>query len=290
MTMRSSLVFLVMVIAACAPPPIELVGDTANGSEDGGADAPMDDDSAGGMEPGDGGMVVDGMVDCSTLPPGGPMVAGGDLAPTGFPEFACNPRADGGLHANGYNCCSVDPAAEGGGLPSYAGKNIQGGNPYFSGDNNELGTWGMCVRTGDIPFGSALIEAAAASCPIPCNPTWDDESIDVVCGENRRCCQTHVLTPMDCVQDQDGIWRAVSGADIGSSTDWNPSAHETHQDPGGVVCTGYASGDQTSPIFFDCIEQLSVADQRGVCMALQVGQACPSEQPSFVDACELLNE
>ena len=292
MAVRSSLAFSVLLVLACSPRPIDIVGDTEGGSEDGGADAPASDDGAsGGLGPDvGGGMVVDGVVDCSTISATGPTVAGGELSPTGFPEFACNPRVDGGPHPNGYRCCSVDPAAEGGELPNYAQKGIQGGNPYFSGDNNEFSAWGICIRTSDIPTGSGLLEAEAMNCPIPCNPRWDDGSVDTVCGPGRMCCQTHELTAMDCVQDDDGTWRAVRGEDIGDSTDWNAAAHDTHQDPNGTVCLEFANGDPTSDSFLECITQLGVADQRGVCMALSPGQACPAAQPAYVDACEMLNQ
>ena len=296
MTMRSSLLFSVLAVAACLPKATEVVGDTESGSEEGGDDATPDDDddddgASGGLGPDvGGGMLVDGFVDCATVSPTGPTVAGGEVGPTGFPEFACNPRVDGGPHPNGYRCCSVDPAAEGGGLPNYLQKDIEGGNPYFSGDNNEFSTWGMCVRTSDIPTGSGLLEAGAMNCPIPCNPTWDEDSIDTVCGEARQCCQTHELTEADCVQDDDGTWRPVTGEDIGDKTDWNAARHDTPQDPNGVICMEYANGDQTSDFFAECIAELSVADQRGVCMSLGPGQQCPAASPTYVDACEQLNE
>lgn len=298
MANRSSLLCSMLLVLACTPKASDIVGDTENGSEDGDGDATPDDDdddddgASGGVQPdAGGGMVVDGFVDCATVSPTGPTVAGGEIGPTGFPEYACNPRVDGGLHANGYQCCSVDPAAEGGGLPNYVQKEIVGGgNPYFSGDNNDFSAWGMCVRTSDIPAGAGLLEAGALNCPVPCNPTWDEDSIDVVCGETRMCCQTHELTANDCVQDDDGTWRPVAGEDIGDKTDWNAATHDTHQDPNGVACTAFASGDQTSDTFLACIAELSVADQRGVCMALSPGQQCPAAQPTYVNACELLNQ
>lgn len=203
--------------------------------------------------------------------------------------FRCNPRQSDNCPDTHF-CCSDDPAAEGGGLPNYVQKNISGGgNPYFSGDNNALGTSGMCVNRDDIPTGSGLLEAGALNCPIPCNPTWDEDEIDVVCGETRVCCQTAELEAADCVQE-DGEFRPVVGTDIGDLTDWNPAAHATHQDPAGVACTGFAMGDQSSSTFLSCIQQLTVANQRGFCMALQPGQQCPTAQPTYVDACTLLNQ
>lgn len=201
--------------------------------------------------------------------------------------FRCNPRQADNCPDTHF-CCSDDPAAEEGALPDFTGKNISGGQaPYFSGQNNALGTSGMCVNRDDIPMGSGLLDPAALNCPIPCNPTWEEDEIGVVCGANRVCCQTVELDPLDCVSDGDEI-RPVNGADIGDLTDWNPGAHRTHQDPAGIGCSGFAQGDMTSDIFTDCIRQLTVADQRGFCMALQAGQACPTMQPGYVDACTLM--
>lgn len=275
----------------------EVGGDDGDGSvgETAGDDGAAETSGTTGEMPG---PVVEGdIVDCSTLPPGSPTVAGGELTALGFPEFSCNPRARPLDPTNTeFTCCSVDPAAAGGALPAYMGKDIDGEVPYFSGHNNPLGIWGMCVRTADIPFGGGLIEPAAASCPIPCNPTWDDADIETVCGPSRVCCQTHALQPADCVIDPDsGEWRPVTGADVGQMYDdgtaitgWSPGAHATHQDPGGSACVLIAEGAASGPIFDACVAALSVADQRGVCMSLGPGQACPQEQPGYIDACEQL--
>jgi len=202
--------------------------------------------------------------------------------------FRCNPRQSDNC-PDSHFCCSDDPAAEDGALPDYAQKNIAGAStPYFSGVNNALGNQGMCVNQDDIPTGSGLLEPGVTNCPIPCNPTWDTDEIDVVCGATRVCCQTTELTQSDCVMGDDGF-RPVTGADIGGLSDWNPAAHGTHQDPAGTACAGFAGGDQSSPVFLDCIAQLSVADQRGFCMALAPGQSCPTDQPTYVDACTALN-
>ncbi len=204
--------------------------------------------------------------------------------------FRCNPRQSDNCPESHF-CCSDDPAAEGGALPNYAQKNISGGStPYFSGINNGLGTSGMCVNRDDIPTGSGLLEPSAINCPIPCNPSWERGEIDVVCGASRVCCQTTELEAPDCVKgESDDEFRPVTGDDIGGLTDWNAGAHATHQDPAGVACTGFANGDQSSSVFLDCIAQLTVADQRGFCMALAPGQACPTEQPTYTNACAVLN-
>jgi hypothetical protein len=201
--------------------------------------------------------------------------------------FSCNPKQEDNCPDTHY-CCSDDPAAPMGAKPNYMGKNIpDGADPYFSGNNNNLGTSGMCVRVDDIA-GQGLIELAAANCPIPCNPTWTEEWIDDVCGSARVCCQTVELDPLDCVQDSSGF-RPVTGDDIGVLTQWKPAEHVTHQDPNGTSCLALAGGNAQSPTFQDCVRQLSVADQRGFCMALGAGQACPTEQPGYVDACTARN-
>lgn len=211
--------------------------------------------------------------------------------------FRCNPRQSDNCPDTHY-CCSDDPAAEGGSLPNYAQKNIgNSSTPYFSGSNNELGTSGMCVNRDDIPTGSGLLEPLALNCPIPCNPSWERDEIDVVCGASRVCCQTTELEAADCVMgDGDDGFRPVNGTDIGSLTTWNAAEHKTHQDASGVACTGFAiaagadpAAVQMDPVFLDCIGQLTVADQRGFCMALAPGEACPTAQPGYVSACDTLN-
>jgi hypothetical protein len=206
--------------------------------------------------------------------------------------FRCNPRQQDNC-PDSHTCCSDDASSEGGALPSFMGKNIEGGaTPFFAGMNNALGTRGLCVRTGDIPMGSGLLEPAAVNCPIPCNPTWADSEVSAVCGPSRVCCQTSELQPSDCVLEGD-VWRPATGADInvGSvtpTTMWTPGNHETHQDPGGTGCLTFAGGAMNDS-FADCVANLTVADQRGFCMALGPGQACPTDDPTYLDACEQIN-
>jgi len=215
------------------------------------------------------------------------LIGGGPPGPLGYPE-GCSPISDPGV--NGYRCCSDDPAAIGGAPPDYQGKNIPNADtPYFSGNNNDLSNTGQCVRVTDIA-GQGLLEMAATDCPIPCNPAWAADIIDDVCGPARVCCQTRELQPEDCIIDPDtGLHRPVNGNDIGASSMWRPSDHATHQDPNGSACLALAGGEVSSSAFQDCVRQLSVADQRGFCMALGAGQLCPGEQPSYMDACEILN-
>jgi len=203
--------------------------------------------------------------------------------------FRCDPQQEDNCPDTHY-CCSDDPAAVGGALPNYSGKSIDDSDtPYFSGDNNGLSRSGMCVRVDDIA-GQGLIEFAAANCPIPCNPTWNESMIDEVCGAARVCCQTVELEPNDCVVDSStDMFRPVNGDDIGVQTMWRPSDHATHQDPNGANCLALAANNPQSSTFQDCVRQLSVADQRGFCMALGAGQSCPTQQPGYIDACTQLN-
>lgn len=202
--------------------------------------------------------------------------------------FRCNPKQESNCPDTHF-CCSDDPAAVGGDKPNYVGKGISdGAMPYFSGDSNGLGVSGMCVRTGDI-VGQGLMELPAINCPIPCNPTWDDEWIDDVCGPSRVCCQTVELEAKDCVVDPGtSMYRPVTGDDIGVLSAWKPADHATHQDPNGSSCLAIAGGDANSDTFTDCVRQLSVADQRGFCMALN-GGICPTKQVGYVDACTAAN-
>lgn len=203
--------------------------------------------------------------------------------------FQCDPRQENNCPDTHF-CCSDDPAAEEGNKPNYLDKGIDDpvGQPYFSGSNNGVGTSGMCVRTDDI-VGQGLTELAAANCPIPCNPTWDAAWINDVCGAARVCCQTVAIEAKDCIVGADGQFRPITGEDIGPEHPWRPGDHSTHQDPNGDGCLGLAGGDANSPAFQDCVRQLSVADQRGFCMALGAGQTCPTDQPTYIDACSAMN-
>jgi hypothetical protein len=206
--------------------------------------------------------------------------------------FRCNPRQTDNCPDTHF-CCSDDPAAVGGALPNYMGKNISGSDaPFFSATNNQLGTSGMCVNRDDIPTGSGLVEPNALNCPIPCNPTWSRANIDIVCGATRVCCQTVEITERDCVND--GTFRPVTGMDIGPAdegglTQWTPGQHDTHQDPNGIGCAQFAKGNKMSPEFQDCVSRLTVANQRGFCMSLGQNQACPTASEMYIDACEALN-
>jgi hypothetical protein len=130
--------------------------------------------------------------------------------------------------------------------------------------------------------GSCLQQSAPNTCNEVCLERLDD------IGSSG---QTRELQPEDCVLDGD-TWRPVAGFDIGSNevvpmTSWAPADHATHQDPGGTGCQTFAGGQNEA--FSDCVANLTVADQRGFCMALGPGQACPGDDPSYLDACEQIN-
>jgi hypothetical protein len=280
--MRTSM-WAVLLLGACSSPRIvDDDGSTAETGDDEGDDDGTDD----GVEP-------DGLyVDCAMLGPNEPTVGPGDPGALGFPIYACNPRSSGESEG-GHRCCSTDPATADGALPAYENLGIVGSPPLYADAANDAGTWGMCVRTDDVGSGLGLLSDEAAGCPMPCNPTWSFGDISSVCGPSRSCCQALELGPKDCVRDETGTWRAVTGADIGNqavtpSTVWNSVAHDTHQDPNGTVCQAFA-GDPSTPEFIECIRHLGVADQRGYCMALGPGQACPSSVASYVDVCEAMN-
>ena len=214
------------------------------------------------------------------------LFGGGPPGPLGFPP-PCNPKQDPGT--NGYRCCSDDPAAAGRQLPAYQGTGIAGGLPYFADANNDLSIVGQCVDVTQL-VGQGLNAPGVEGCPIPCNPTWPEDSVETVCGAGRVCCQTVELGAEDCVQDPvTGLYRPITGDDIGTLSTWRPGDHQTHQDPNGSNCLAIAGGDSSSDVFQDCVRQLSVANQRGFCMSLGAGQVCPHADPSYVDACEQLN-
>jgi hypothetical protein len=274
---RRSLLGATLVVGSACGPVVDVDSDTGSGS--GTAADPTQDEGVSVDESGGGPSGACGVGDTE-------LIGGGPPGPLGFPP-PCNPSVDPGT--NGYRCCSDDPAANDGQLPAYEGKGIVGGPPLFSGANNDLSDFGMCVDVTQIA-GQGLVEANAADCPIPCNPTWPESSIDEVCGPSRVCCQTVELGPRDCVVDAStGLYRPVTGDDIGTLSVWRPADHQTHQDPNGTTCLALAGGDSASQAFQSCVRALTVADQRGFCMALGAGQSCPHAQPSYVDACEQLN-
>lgn len=223
-----------------------------------------------------------GLIECSSASEVGPTVLGG--MESGLWEAWCNPRSG---RDGAYKCCSDDPAAPMGELPAYVGGPSGTAVPYFSGNNNNLGTSGLCVNVDDIPAGSGLLEPAAQNCPVPCNPTWSEDDVESVCGNSRVCCQTRAMEPKDCILDGD-TWRPVTGADvITQESMWATGQHATHQDPNGIGCNAYGGVEDDE--FLDCVEQLSVANQRGFCMAISAGQSCPHEADDYLNTCDQIN-
>ncbi|HVH97077.1 MAG TPA: hypothetical protein VM869_00120 [Enhygromyxa sp.] len=216
-----------------------------------------------------------------------------------------------------YICCSDDPTAllitETGiddlVTPDYQGRGGEG-TPIFSGGNNPLSKSGMCVKEGSVPVTGALADANASGCPVPCNPTWNTEDIESVCGDNTICCQTVELDPADCVLDplvgSSGCWRPATGYDIegvgtGSDlTNWGGTAHRTHQDPSGTNCEAFVAGIPSSlleeenltseDVKRECYRRLTVANQRGFCLGGADVNFCPLAQPAYRDACEQKND
>jgi len=208
-----------------------------------------------------------------------------------MPGYPCDPSLGRDACHEAHFCCSDDPAARGGALPGYIGKDIDGDEPLFSGINNAYSRSGMCLRTEDIPAGAGLLEPGAENCPVPCNSTWTQEEIWEVCGYNASCCQTVELEEADCVLDNDlGRYRPARGNDILELGDpWDEGAHATHQDPGLQGCAELALGDQAA--LEDCYRQLSVADQRGFCMFLNtgMGEDCEFGKENYRSPCDWLN-
>ncbi len=223
--------------------------------------------------------------------------------------FRCSP-AGGAPHCpDGYQCCSDDPAAidlddiTAFVTPEYEMRGGQG-VPLFSGGNNSLSRTGMCVREGSVPIQGALIDTGAQGCPIPCNPKWDSDTVEDICGNDTICCQTVELEPEDCVEDENGCYRPVTGNDIEElggldATTWSAAEHRTHQDPGGKGCGTFVAGVSASiledkgiteqQLLRECYRRLTVADQRGFCLGGNA-TACPLAQGTYADACEQLNQ
>lgn len=200
---------------------------------------------------------------------GEPTTGGALLSP-------CKP-VDGNTCPIGYVCCSDDPATAGGRKPNYYKDGLvdeKYGAPLFSDANNDLSHWGRCIDVGE--FTSPLTNG----CPVPCNPTWPAGTTAEICGAASCCPFTAVDPDTDCVLDPEtNRWRTVRGADIVAGlTAWG-GAHATGQDPWAQGCQVLAAGDQNALV--DCISQLSVADQRGYCYALE----CPCHE----DVCDMKN-
>lgn len=219
-----------------------------------------------------------------------------DDVPTSGPETdgenpagQCSP-VDGSPCPSDYICCSDDPATVGGKTPNYFNPGVVDDvydTPLFSGDNNDRSRSGQCIETG------GFVSPFASGCPVPCNPRWDKGRQDEICGTTAICCQFTELDPdKDCVLDPDtNKWRAVTGEDIPELTNWGP-LHTTNQDPTSERCIEFAtdgSNNLNEDLYDDCIEQLSVADQRGFCYSPDLcpcrEDLCDMKNPGYVAIC-----
>jgi hypothetical protein len=213
-----------------------------------------------------------------------------------------------------YQCCSDDPATldldnlDGPGLPPYhtlGGSDSGSGTPLFSADRNDASFSGMCIKVGSVAPSFAL----PGGCPVPCNPSWDRSSIDIVCGLGTFCCQTVEIEASDCVLDSNlgdaGCWRPARGEDIVGlggldATSWSAAEHATQQDPGLPGCEEFvgdltndeldAAGVTVDEVRLACLRRLGVANQRGFCIGGPGVAGCPLVQPSYRDACEQRND
>ena len=167
----------------------------------------------------------------------------------------------------------------------------------------------MCVELSKVPAQSALQDANATGCPVPCNPSWDSASVGEVCGSGYSCCQTVELEVEDCTFDPSAqCWRPARGIDILNSEiqdPWSVSTHATHQDPGPVAengaCRVFARGASQQlglvedDVWKACLKKLTVADQRGFCLADPQGLGCPLDavdvagNPVHIDVCTQRN-
>lgn len=227
--------------------------------------------------------------------------------------FRCNPKSQGAACPEGFVCCSDDPYTDSQGLR------------FFSGDNNNLSSSGMCIRDAVVASGTAGL---LNGCPVPCNPKWDPDKKEEVCGSSvtALCCQTTALEPEDCIFDVGlACFRPVNGTDTTEvnscpkadlelrlqatgydaglarcSSTWSRSAHVTHQDPGvssgSSACMILAAAGATT--FDDCLRTLTVADQRGFCLTKSPSvQVCPTDLSDAekiaagipLDACTQMN-
>jgi hypothetical protein len=210
----------------------------------------------------------------------------------------------------GEQCCSDDPAAldlldlDGLALPAYEGRGGTG-IPLFSDVRNDDSSSGMCIKVGSV----APAFSITSGCPVPCNPSWDSDSVETICGAGTFCCQTLEIDASDCVFDpaigDEGCWRPARGDDIMGlggldATSWTADELATAQDPGGFECEAFvaglssaeldAAGITASEVRLACLRRLGVANQRGFCIGGPGVAGCPLAQPSFRDACEQLND
>lgn len=170
----------------------------------------------------------------------------------------CSPLLD---HARTERCLSIDASAAGGRLPRYPDVDAPAsefGEPLFSLDRNDWSLFGKCAL-------EPVREASAVH--VACDPTWDSETIELVCG-TIGCLQDDAVVEEDCVL-VDGVWRAVRGSDVSTPEEWIVDEPGTRQDPELEGCTDYATSSEgvVDPgKLLDCVHQLGAADRRGFCI------------------------
>lgn len=201
-------------------------------------------------------------------------------------QFAtpCEPSMFNAGRYGGQSCCSDDPAAANGLLPSYAATPPDGGagEPLFAELRNDLAAFGQC-RVGEIEEMHVF-----DTCIRPCNPLWPAEDVVAVCGHGQpfmSCCQSVPTVLADCVT-VDGVSRAVRGSDMAAPEDWVVAEPGTRQDPELTGCRDWATTENgfDDTRFRDCVSQLTSADQRGFCIPVET---CPSNEE--IDPCRAQN-
>ena len=188
----------------------------------------------------------------------------GEHTASGFQQ-PCHPNDYDGQPEDAA-CCSDDPATVGGLDPRYPLLDMRGpgtATPLFSDVNNEWAEFGTCVHNVELP------RVDPAGCSTPCNPRWDAETVAAICGFG-LCVQHQAVSVDDCIE-VDGVRRPVRGSDMVDPEDWIVERSGTRQDPELKRCRAYAAEGAT-PAERDarlrqCVDALTVADQRGFCIA-----------------------
>ena len=121
--------------------------------------------------------------------------------------FRCDPKQKSPCpedDTHSWVCCSDDASAGGGRLPKFGDEpdedSTKWGIPLFAGQHNQLSRSGMCVNVGSGAgqVNGPIESGQAQGCLLPCNPSWDKDDVEDVCGSDRICCQTAEITENDC--------------------------------------------------------------------------------------------
>ena len=129
--------------------------------------------------------------------------------------------------------------------------------------------------------------ALPSGCPVPCNPSWDSDSVDAICGTGTFCCQTlevdgvglRVRIPRSVTRVAgDQFWRRHHGTRGGlDATSWfceralDParSRRATSARRGSWASPTRSSTDASATagdVQVACLRRLGVANQRGFCI------------------------